>query len=97
MKKSTHVISVRVGLDTEEGEEMRLDVAREDLLGGLLVEVNHKGQLLASDEGGNSGLGDVLGQDSAAIVEGLQQKHSLALDLVLCSNLGTARYANMRG
>ena len=32
---------------------------------------------------------DVLGQRSAAIVNSLQQKHSLALDLVLSSNLGT--------
>ena len=34
-------------------------------------------------------LGDVLGQHSAAIVKGLQQKHSLAFDLVLSSDLGT--------
>ena len=86
---NTHIVSVRVGLGAEEGKEVRLDVAREDLLCSLLVEIDNKGQRLASDEGSNSSLGDVLGQHSAAIVKGLQQKHSLALDLVLSSNLGT--------
>ena len=33
---------------------------------------------------------DVLGQHSAAIVNGLQQKHSLALNLGLCSDLDIA-------
>merc|ERR1712130_968832 len=84
-----HIVSVRVGLDAEESKEVGLDVAREDLLSCLLVKVNNKGQRLASDEGIDSFLGDVLGQHGAAVVESLQQKHSLALNLVLSSDLGT--------
>ena len=85
---NTHIVSVRVGLGAEEGKEVRLDVTR-NFQYSHLVEIDNKGQRLASDEGSNSSLGDVLGQHSAAIVKGLQQKHSLALDPVLSSDLGT--------
>ena len=84
---NTYIVSVRVGLGAKEGKEVRLDVTRKDLLCGLLVEIYDKGQRLASNEGSNTSLGDVLGQHSTAIVKGLQQEHSLALNLVLCSNL----------
>ena len=47
---------MRVGLGAEEGKEARLDVTREDLLNNLLVEIDNKGQRLASDEGSNGSL-----------------------------------------
>ena len=78
---------MRVGLGAEEGKEARLDVIREDLLNSLLVEIDNKGQRLASDEGSNGSLCDIFGQHSAAIINSLQQKHSLALNLVLGSDL----------
>ena len=53
---NTHIVSVRVGLGAEEGKEARLDVTREDLLNNLLVEIDNKGQRLASDEGSNGSL-----------------------------------------
>ena len=88
-KINTHIVSVRVGLDAEESKEVGLDVARENLPSGLLVKVDNKGQRLASDEGSNSFLSDVLGQHGAAVIESLQQKHSFALNFVLSSDLGT--------
>ena len=88
-KINTHIVSVRVGLDAEESKEVGLDVAGEDLLSGLLVKVDNKGQRLASDEGSDSFLSDVLGQHGAAVIESLQQKHSFALNFVLSSDLGT--------
>ena len=51
---NTHIVSVRVGLGAEEGKEVRLDVTREDPLCSFLVDIDNKGQRLASDEGSNT-------------------------------------------
>ena len=52
-KINTHIVSVRVGLDAEESKEVGLDVAGEDLLSGLMVEINNERQGLGADELGN--------------------------------------------
>ena len=49
---NTHIVSV--GLGAEEGKEVRLDVTREDPLCSFLVDIDNKGQRLASDEGSNT-------------------------------------------
>ena len=51
-----------------EHEKVGLDVAGEDLLGGLLAEVDHQGQRVGSHEGGHALLGHL------GVEEGLQEE-----------------------
>jgi len=85
-----HVLALGVGLNSEEGEQVRLDLAGEDLLRGVLVEVDHQRQGLARHEGGHGLFRDALGQHGAPLVEGLEEQDGLTLHLVLGGHLGAA-------
>jgi len=50
---NTYSVSMAVSLGRWENEEVRLDLAREDLLGSFMVEVNDKWERLAADESDN--------------------------------------------
>ena len=47
---TTHLVCVVLGLCGGEHEEVRLDLSREDLLSGLVVEVDDKWQGLRPDK-----------------------------------------------
>ena len=53
------LLLVVISLGGGEQEEVRLDLAREDLLGSLVVEVNNKGQRLGGHEFSNLLLSDL--------------------------------------
>ena len=50
---TTHLLLVVVSLGGGEHQEVGLDLAREDLLGGLVVKINDQRQGLGADETGN--------------------------------------------
>ena len=47
---TTHLVCVILGLGRGEHEEVRLHLTGEDLLGGLVVEIDHKRQRLGTDK-----------------------------------------------
>merc|ERR1711884_913662 len=77
------LVLVVISLGGGEQEEVGLDLAREDLLGSLVIEVHNKGQRLGRHELSNLLLSDPLGQDSLAVVKGLDNNDSLSLNSVL--------------
>merc|ERR1719158_2334148 len=77
------LVLVVISLGGGEQEEVRLDLAREDFLSSLVIEVHNKGKRLGRHELSNLLLSDPLSQDSLAIVEGLDNNDSLSLDSVL--------------
>ena len=50
---TTHLLLVVVSLGGGKHQEVGLDLAREDLLGGLVVKINDQWQGLRADETGN--------------------------------------------
>ena len=49
----THLVFVIISLGRGEHEEVRLHLSGENLLCGLVVEINNEGQRLGTDELGN--------------------------------------------
>ena len=56
---TTHLLSVVISLGGGEEEEVRLDLAREDFLCSLVIEVNNKGKRLGRHELSNLLLSDL--------------------------------------
>merc|ERR1719245_831296 len=77
------LLLVVVSLGGGEHQEVGLDLAREDLLGGLVVKINDQRQGLGADETGNILLSQVLSQGSLALVECLDNDDTLRGDSVL--------------
>ena len=50
---TTHLLSVVISLGGGEHQEVRLHLPGEDLLSGLMVEINNERQGLGADELGN--------------------------------------------
>ena len=69
---------VVVGLLREEEEQVVLDFAAEDLLGGLVVELNKERQGIGGNKLGDGfNIVQVLGQVIAALIEGLKQDNGI--------------------
>ena len=83
--RKVYLIFMSFRLGREEGEQMSLDLPREDLLSRLMVEIDDQRQGLAADELENSLLGDSLSQNRLPIVKLLEKHHSLSLNPILSS------------
>ena len=57
--ETTHLFLVIIGLGGGEHQEVGFDLTGENLLSGLVVEVDNKGQRLGADELGNILLGQL--------------------------------------
>ena len=72
-----------VSLCGGEEKEVRLNFTRENLLSGLVVEVNDQGKRLRSDKLGDSLLGESLSEHSFPVIECLHHDDSLSGHSVL--------------
>lgn len=76
------LLLVLISLVADEHEEVVLDLSGEDLLGGLMVEVDQEGKGGAGHELGDGlNIGQVGGQVVAALVELLEHDNGVAADL----------------
>lgn len=73
---SINVLLVVLSLLAQEHQQVRLDLATEDLLGGLLVEFDHEGQRELGDERLQRILGDLILQLVTLLVKLRTEKAS---------------------